>query len=112
MADSPWGPIQDLEYLAEGIDFAMTASHGGIRVTKACAEESLTAAARRCAINEGDYYFFEEDCNYAIVLYELPQLRRKALGTDIKDHEGYILRSLKAWNVAYLKERGLITEVE
>jgi len=112
MADSPWGAIQDADPLAPGIDFVTTASHGGIRVAREVAHELLTPAALKCAIEQGEYFFFEEDCDYVIVLYEIPSLRSKAFGLDCKDIEKELMSSLRRWNASYLKERGIIKEAE
>jgi len=112
MSNSPWGPIQDVEHLAPGMDFVMTASHGGIRVTREAAYRLLTSAALKCAIEKDGYFFFEEDCNYVIVMYEIPWLRCKVFGPEINKVEEHILSSLKRWNASYLEERGVLTEDE
>lgn len=65
---SPWGPIQHVKLLAEGIAFVWTASHGGIRlfgrkyeVFRDLVPEFEPWTGRR---NIG---WFEEDCDWAAV---------------------------------------------
>ncbi len=71
---SPWGDIQHSDVFEAGVAAVSTASHGGIRVSKRYAEKHLSAAAIREAIDYAGYYWFEEDCDWAVPAFELPHL--------------------------------------
>ena len=67
---TPWGAAQHREKFDTGFNFYSTAGHGGICVSKKKAETFLSDAARKVAIRYGNGHWFEEDCNFAIPLYE------------------------------------------
>jgi hypothetical protein len=73
MTATPWGNSDHTRRMAKGITFYGTPSHGGIRVTPKAAE-GLSAAALAEAEVWGNAYWFEEDCTYALVLHEKPEL--------------------------------------
>lgn len=64
---SPWGPIQTVTKLADGIVSVTTASHGGI-----CVSPSLLAKmpVKSTPYSEGGW--FEEDCDWALVALCFP----------------------------------------
>ena len=103
--NSPWGEVQSCENLhpdlyGKGVFQVSCAGHGGIAVHKSggC---NLSSAAKSCGISMGKYYFFEEDCDFAIVLYEL-----KIPG--YKDH----IKNLLRYNPNYCVESGLHRDEE
>ena len=66
---SPWGRVQRVYVLADGVQFVSTASHGGIKLNRKRNAE-MPAALRR----KGGWY--EEDVEQALVLVGLPNLFR------------------------------------
>lgn len=63
---SPWGTIQHIETIAEGVAFVSTAGHGGIKLDRK--RNAAMPAPLRIA---GGWY--EEDCEWALVVLGLPQ---------------------------------------
>lgn len=68
---SPWGGIQVSSILAKGFKAVSTAGHGGYMVTSTFAAKYLTVPCVKRAFPYGNYLCYEEDCDYAIVLYDL-----------------------------------------
>ena len=68
---SPWGKVQSVVDVAEGIEFVSTSSHGGYKLS----EERLAALPERFkGLNKfGGGRFFEEDCEWAIVALAFPE---------------------------------------
>ncbi len=75
---SPWGPAQDRTPIVDGVSWVSTASHGGLMVTRTAARKYLSAKAVEVAYPGqcGNYVCFEEDCSYAVALYERPEWKR------------------------------------
>ena len=74
---TPWG-VADREYaLAPGVVQVTTPSHGGIRVERGVAERRLSEAARSVPFTAptAEAYWYEEDCDVLIVLWEIPETR-------------------------------------
>jgi len=64
---SPWRVVQDTRSSTiRGIAFVGTASHGDLRLSKALAEKYLSKDILNRGIFYGGYYFYEEDCDWAI----------------------------------------------
>jgi hypothetical protein len=119
---SPWGKIQDTTKLVRGIAWVSTASHGGLRISKSKAESMLSESARKRAICTKSYYWWEEDCAYAIPFWELRELLATArdIGERLGPFRGATLNSktggscaeehlhltLSRWFPEYLLERG------
>ena len=96
---TPWGGADHVEKLGEGVVQVGTPSHGGIGVEKSLAEERMSAKARSEAIRQGGWYWFEEDCDWALVATEMPELfseRDRRLAAE----------SLKRWHPGYLAATG------
>lgn len=111
MLYSPWGPIQYTDIVSpDGVSWVASAGHGGLRINRRIAEQRLTEAARRRAIFEHGYYWFEEDCLYAIAAFELEDLWPAMFrGQTIppQKHRADLLRIISAYNADYLIERGI-----
>jgi len=110
MQSSPWGSIQHIEAVAPGIVWVSTPGHGGIGINKAAAARQLTPEAICRGISWGEHLFFEEDCAWAIVAYELPAVRAQVFGhAEISEaeQEAYLLGILSQWNRTYLLGRGI-----
>lgn len=107
--DTPWGVANFRYNITRGFSKVSTPSHGGIALTSKFALNNLSyAAIRRAAIYKG-YVFFEEDCDWAIPLYELNKYwdiyfkESKELNTNEKRKE-YIQNTLAFANPDYLIE--------
>jgi hypothetical protein len=100
---TPWGRSDYQKQFRRGVTWVSTPSHGGFMIAEGTARELLSAAA----IAEGElccgYLAFEEDCDAAIVLYELPETREGFSNTS----DAELIASLSAWNLPYLRARGI-----
>jgi hypothetical protein len=105
---TPWG-VSDYEKKFErGLTWVGTPSHGGFLVGKAYARKHLTPAAVAEGQPFGQYLAYEEDCDAAIVLYELPQTREGF--SDVTDAD--LVESLSRWHPKYLAARGIAATAE
>ena len=102
---SPWGRIQTIHTLCEGVYEVSTASHGGIMVANKLKDKYLSKYAQEEADKWGPYLCYEEDCQAPIALREL--LDRKHIkctpgfhGTP-EEFEKCIDRSLQQWQPVY-----------
>ena len=93
---TPWGEADHVEKIGEGVVQVGTPSHGGIGVDREVAAKRLTAAARAQAITQGGRYWFEEDCDWAIVAAEFPEHFPDVDPDKVKE-------SLERWNKEYLR---------
>lgn len=109
---TPWGPGQYVKAIARGVAEVGCAQHGGIRVSRALALRRLRPEILRCAIERKDYFWFEEDCAYMLVVLSLPKLFEPKLieqavftaksyypdeytlltGEPVADEESYVLQ--------------------
>ena len=67
---SPWGRIQDVTRIAEGISWLSTAGHGGFRLSKTRYEE-MPEYLRACSFTNNQ--FFERDCSWCAAVLAFPQ---------------------------------------
>lgn len=112
---SPWGPVQDQNSYCPGVTRVSTASHGGFAVSVSFAHKHLSEEARsRAGFHHSGYYWYEEDCDWAIPIYELPELWPEAFRyhRELKEaapaeHEKSLRKSLSYWNADYLLARGI-----
>lgn len=70
---TPWGRADYVKHIQKGVLWVGTPSHGGLLVSKSVAKKSLTPQARMCGWRWGDYYAYEEDCEYAVAFLERPE---------------------------------------
>lgn len=68
---SPWGEIDNLEFICEGVYSVSTASHGGIMFAKDVVDNILSSEAQKIGFWEDSYLCFEEDCDATVALREL-----------------------------------------
>lgn len=113
--NSPWGQIDRVEKLIRGVAFVSTPGHGGIRVSKGVADARLSLEAREEAIYQNDYYWFEEDCQYAIPLFELADARAafyawQDKGVSDEDRVARLTKSLAFWERVYCLKHGIQIE--
>lgn len=81
---TPWGKAQGGYHIWRGVICYYTAGHGGVRVSKRIAEKYMTPYSRKnCTRFDGKNYWYEEDCEINLPLYELslnlPGFSAKAL---------------------------------
>ncbi len=104
---SPWGEIQHLDYIQDGIYDVSTASHGGIMVDVSLADKIFSKAAQKCGFVEGRYLCFEEDCDAAVAIRELLDKGIKQTPINKEYREGSyseaINRNIQRWNPEYWK---------
>jgi hypothetical protein len=84
---SPWGTVQDVENLGDGLQFVSTASHGGVwvpseRVRDMPRELKLIATYVERSVGfvagvGGRWY--EEDCDYSLVVLSFPELFQESM---------------------------------
>jgi hypothetical protein len=71
---TPLGEIVTVQIIDEGVYWITTREHGGYLIDQALAQQQLTAHA--CAIGDRtdeEWLCFEEDCAWAVVVYEHPE---------------------------------------
>jgi len=71
---TPWGPAQYGTEVTRGV--RSYAGHGGIAVAQGVARKMLSPAALKTALFQNGYFWFEEDVDAQIVLYERPEWLR------------------------------------
>lgn len=111
---TPWGSAQQVTNHLRGFSTVHTAGHGGMMVSRGAAEKYLSDAARKRALKHGDYYCYEEDCDYLIPLFDTKELRSPLMSdysfwnnkTD-DEIEGWLIESLSSWHPDYLIEKGI-----
>lgn len=80
--NTPWGKSDSIIKIQRGISWVGTPSHGGLAVAESTAKRFLSEKALSplpghiVCEKRGAYYFFEEDCAYAIAFYEHPEWKR------------------------------------
>ncbi len=70
---SPWGTIQDVEVIADGIVYVSTASHGGIWVASELLHRIKEEMQDYAAYWSGSSQWFEEDCAAQCVVVSFPE---------------------------------------
>jgi len=70
---TPWGLSQDTEKVTRGINFYSTASHGGYKLSKKMNEKVHPAFKREGWAGMAHKGWYEEDCDWAIVVFTFPQ---------------------------------------
>jgi len=105
---TPWGNSDSETRYERGLTWVGTPSHGGFLVGKAYAKQHLTPAAQAVGQSFGQYLAYEEDCDAAVILYELPKTREGF--SNVLDAE--LIESLSRWHPEYLAARGLAPTAE
>jgi len=81
--DSPWGPVQDADFVSEGMWWVGTGSHGGLMI-KAQLGDRLSQEAKDKGAGFGrepscpwstEWFVFEEDSDWMIAYAELKEVR-------------------------------------
>lgn len=68
---TPWGTAQYAARFSRGVVFYSTSRHGGLKVTRCVGDRYLSEFARTHCVSTDGAYWFEEDGDINIALYEL-----------------------------------------
>ncbi len=68
---SPWGEIDNLDFICNGVYSVSTASHGGIMFEERAAKRILSDKAQEIGVWDNSFLCFEEDCASTVALREL-----------------------------------------
>jgi hypothetical protein len=74
---SPWGKIDYSKKYCTGFSFVGTPGHGGLRISEKMLKKhaaNFDLITRLGGQKMGQYWFFEEDCAYGLLLLDCPQL--------------------------------------
>lgn len=107
---SPWGGIQHSSIIARGLKAVSTAGHGGYMVTQKFADKYLSEACKKRALEYSNYLCYEEDCDYAILAYDLLDTfgeRMKSEKSTMEEYKNSLIESLSYYNPEYLIEIGV-----
>ncbi|WP_368234069.1 DUF7007 domain-containing protein [Anaerotruncus rubiinfantis] len=107
--NSPWGKVQNWNYLCPGVYSVSTAGHGSIMAVADAAKIIFSTSALECAFRYEGFFCFEEDCDAPIALREL--LDKNLITAPVNDYfkqgeySDAIDRSLQEWHPEYWKAR-------
>lgn len=108
---SPWGSVQNWVEYAPGLYSVGTPSHGGFMIHLDFAAAHLSEFAIRRGKRFDTWLCYEEDCAWAIPVYELvdywPAIFQGYTGMD---PQRMLWETLSAWNPDYLIVRGVEPE--
>lgn len=110
MSYSPWGKIQEVEKISAGFSFVSTPGHGGLRISINKAKKELIncdLVVQLAGIVQGNYVFFEEDCAYALLLCDAPQLLiefAKVYGNNPDELFKQVKATSEKWFPDYFKD--------
>jgi hypothetical protein len=113
MKYSLWGKVEHAVKLQQGMYLVSTSTHGGIMISIGQADKILSEAAIKRGERFGGYLCYEEDCLWAIIAYEFPELVYSHSDHPVKSEEHYqqwknkVFESLSHWNAGYLIKRGI-----
>jgi hypothetical protein len=91
---SPWGKMQTCRRIIPGVYTVTTPGHGGLLVHESVYKK-LTPYTQSAGIPSDEYYGYEEDCDYALIAFEL-----KLEQFNISD----TLYSLCNWHTKYVSQ--------
>jgi hypothetical protein len=80
---TPWGASQTTHKVMNGLTWYSTAGHGGLCVSKGLADKKLSPNAREEGIKYGGSYWYEEDAQWVIPVYENPEWLKLMLDRKI-----------------------------
>jgi hypothetical protein len=117
---TPWGKSDSKIIVKRGLSFVTTPSHGGFMVSKAYAGKHFSKAAIKRGKEYGSYLAYEEDCDYAVVVWEISGFDIPSnfpiTSTDIpgigKFTRESLIKSLTLWHADFLLERGVEPDAE
>ncbi|WP_368262846.1 DUF7007 domain-containing protein [Clostridium disporicum] len=107
---SPWGGIQYSKVIVRGLKAVSTAGHGGYMVTEKFAEKYLSEACKKRALTYSNYLCFEEDCDWAILAFDVLEDfgdKMKSEETTLEAYRNSLLETVSLYNADYLLEIGV-----
>lgn len=116
--NTPWGTSDSITRIKRGLSWVGTPSHGGFAVSDGYARKHLSPAALLRGERRGNYYFYEEDCAYAIVAWDLFGFLQNPILSCVEVPglgeftRATLLKSLSTWNADYLIECGTEPDAE
>lgn len=109
-SSSPWGPVQTIEELLDGVVLVTTAGHGGVWLSQARLAE---IPAELQGLNRfGGGSWFEEDCEILICVWTFPDAFNRAGGRREEIAQGlahWFADAWKAYAAAHPVAAGLAT---
>lgn len=103
---TPWGESDHCEVVAQGFCSVSTPSHGGMVITEAFARHyKISQAALDAAEHRYGKYFFEEDCAWCVLMWELPQFWFTLL-KSLPNPKEYLHGCISRWNAEYFDKIG------
>lgn len=122
MASHLWGEINYQEKVADGAYWFGCAGHGGYIVDvnkypklKDMQERIyISYNSSKYRPNEQHFAPLEEDCNWALLEYLYPEIMEKVAekhGWELETRKEAVLKTVRAWNKEYLKEKDKIEGV-
>ena len=105
--NTPWGKSDSINKIQKGVSWVGTPSHGGFMITRKAAETFLSPAAIKRAEPYGkNYLAFEEDCLFALVVWEhVNDVWAESYLNEKFGVQAYF-ECISRWNPEYLIERG------
>jgi len=105
---TPWGVAQTSHKIIRGVNDYSTWSHGGVCVSRGLAMKRMSDYARSVAIETKRGFWFEEDCNFSFVMYEIPEalevfLNKPHITDEMREKytKDYWLECIKRYNPEY-----------
>ena len=115
--ESPWGHVDGTEKFAAGVISVSTPSHGGFRVGARVGVRMSQEARERATFtwvdvgfgDPGSVYWYEEDCDWMIAAWELPELWPQMFRyiEGVADPKAYLFEGLSYWHPGYLRAVGV-----
>lgn len=115
---SIWGVVDSVVRINNGIFEVTTPSHGGIMIKAEIAKTIMSKEAQRVAQKADGWYFYEEDCDFAVVKRELldkglfsdidyyfSRQYSKKIDEFIAEYNEAVNGSIQRWNSKYWDSR-------
>jgi hypothetical protein len=102
--NTPLGHLVSVQTVDQGVYWVTTVEHGGYMIDRALAQATLSSGA--CAIgdpSDEQWLCFEEDCAWAVVVYEHPEWAVQSLESTMR----HALLWLTQEYPDYLQTRGI-----
>ena len=115
-----WGQVQDKTNICRGVISVGTASHGGLLLAHGYAKKHLPSKIVNLVPFYNNYFCFEEDCDYNIPLFFIPELIPKMvksfwpnlagqeLDEKVKKHARYIYDAIKRYYEGFLNDYPMV----
>ena len=107
---TPWGESQHSTQIVRGAVFHTTAGHGGVHIAERLAGRVLSKFVRNRGIKDGSGYWYEEDCDISLPMYELMKAGHADkvceffCNLDSEKVMATISDSIRRWNPEYFNE--------